>query len=209
MNIFSCERNKAGLEDLNADDVEDEEIYRLFSSNGATPHQCGAGGADAGEDTGGAAPSNQMLLDNNNIPRRCLGQLDAVRIVRDGTTCIGKGFGFLLFKSRDAARALLKAHAKSTEMRERAQATARGGKSLAKRDRRKDVGYGSETATDSCIMIRDRVLRMTKVAKDFHLGDVGSRKKLRKPAYAHKHAHTAGGGANGKHSSGKYKYISI
>ena len=50
-------------------DIEDEEIYSMFSTTS----------------------SKTSLVSNSSIPSQCLDQLEAVRIVRDKNTNVGKG----------------------------------------------------------------------------------------------------------------------
>ena len=135
-------------------DVEDEEIYSLF--------------ADRSANGNGEESASQLLVDNGNLPRTCIGQLEAARVVRSGDTGVGKGFGFLLFKTREAATALLRA----AERHERISRNAKAGvgkKASSKLPSSSSKGKAGAPSSSADIipilMIRQRALRVTKVEK--------------------------------------------
>ena len=72
-------------------DVEDEEIYMMFAGALAKTNNISSKSMTASPTNGNDSKKQILLLNNSCIPQACLDQLEAVRVVRDRDTNIGKG----------------------------------------------------------------------------------------------------------------------
>ncbi|QDZ18108.1 RNA-binding protein [Chloropicon primus] len=74
------------------------------------------------------------------------GEIDAVRVVHDRSTGLGKGFGYVLFKTKNAAKAAMQLNGEKLKEREvrvmkvKAQSGGKGGGNPSKDDKRTKLG---------------------------------------------------------------------